>query len=140
MPSTRAWFEKLLPRRRERTVSYTPRAEHASDPDSQDSPDAPSTVDSPADPEPALGVDKEKLAPPKPNPTVHAQLAMIQADLVPGSAEQTALKGEVVTALKARLAEVMTVLENDADDEEMLTLAADLEEVIENAQNDIERD
>ena len=40
-----------------------------------------------------------------------------------------------MTALKARLAEVMAKLENDADNEEMLTLAADLEEqVIENAE------
>ena len=39
-----------------------------------------------------------------------------------------------LAALKARLEEVMAKLENDADNEEMLTLAADLEEVIENAE------
>ncbi|EOD19877.1 hypothetical protein EMIHUDRAFT_255563, partial [Emiliania huxleyi CCMP1516] len=63
-------------------------------------------------------------------------LETIQAALVadPGNAQQTAHKGEVVTALKARLAEVMAKLENDADNEEMLTLAADLGEVIENAE------
>lgn len=75
---------------------------------------------------------------PKPKTTeeLRAQLETIQAALVadPGNAQQTALKGEVVTALKARLEEVMAKLENDADNEEMLTLAADLEEVIENAE------
>ena len=84
--------------------------------------------------------DHTCLPPAKPKPKtteeLRAQLETIQAALVadPGNAQQTALKGEVVTALKARLEEVMAKLENDADNEEMLTLAADLEEVIENAE------